>query len=205
MWILWFALAHAAVPTSVRPVAAPDDAPAQFAEWASSRGRAGEALACREVWPDELRVCLTVVEETVRRWVSDRDLAAWGVDLDGLVRTVGERARAPLAHRPRATSIDDMPGTYWLSAEGDGWDAALLLRPEWIVARAGGAPVLVAAPSDGTVLAWRPGDAALDKVMAVGARRMFDAHPAGVTAVVHQWDGEKWSPFGEAVPSGQVP
>src|SRR6188768_2768047 len=96
MWFLLFALAHAAVPTSVRPVAAPDDAPAQFAEWAASRGRAGETLACRDVWANELVVCFTVVEDKVRRWVSDRDLAAWEVDLDGLVRTVADRAKAPL-------------------------------------------------------------------------------------------------------------
>lgn len=200
MWFLTV-IASAAIPLSVRPVAAPDDAPALFAEWASERGRAGEVLACRDVWPDELLVCFTFEQDSVRRWVSDRDLAAWEVDLDGLVRAVADRAKAPLAQRPRATRIDDMAGTYWLSAEGDGWDAALLLRPEWIVARVGGAPVLVAVPVDGTVLAWRPGDAALDKVLAVGARKMFEAQPAGVTAVVHEWDGERWRAFGEAKPS----
>jgi len=205
MWFLLFALAHAAVPTSVRPVAAPDDAAAQFAEWAASRGRGGEALACRDVWANELVVCFTVVEDKVRRWVSDKDLAAWEVDLDGLVRTVVDRAKGPLGGRPRATAIGDMPGTYWLSAEGDGWDAALLLRPEWIVAKVGGGPVLVGAPSDGAVLAWRPGDAAVDKVLAVGVRRMFDASPAGVTAVVHKWDGERWEAFGEAVVAPQEP
>jgi len=206
MWIgLLAPLALGAVPTSVRPVLAPDDAQAQHDAWEESHGHTPQPLACEEVWNKQARVCFTVVDDHTRRWVTEADLASWGVVLDAVVAAVIERARAPLSDRPRPTRIDDMQGTYWVSAEGDGWDAALLLKPEWIAARLGGAPVLVAAPAEGTVLAWRPGDAKLDKVMAVGAKRMYDSQPGSVTPMVYQWDGEHWKAFGQAVPSEPEP
>jgi hypothetical protein len=206
MWTWMLApLALGAVPTSVRPVVAPDDAPAQHEAWEKARGHTPEPLACEVVWKDHARVCFTVVDGEKKRWVTEADLASWGVDLDAVVTAVIDRARAPLSDRPRARKVDEMAGTYWLSAEGDGWDAALLREPQWIVERVGAAPVLVAAPADGTILAWRPGDAELDKVMAVGARRMFDTQPGSVTPMVFQWDGKSWLAFGQAVAAEPKP
>ncbi len=188
-----------AVPDSVRPIAAPADAPAQHAAWAAESGREVAPLVCRVVWPDAARVCFTVVEAGVRRWVTEGDLAKWEVELDALVALIVTRSAAPTSDRPRATAIADMPGTYWVAADGDGWDAALLLAPARIAARVGGGSVLVAVPASGTLLAWRPGDADLDKVMAVGTRRMYEADISPVTPLVHRWDGEAWTAFGEAL------
>lgn len=197
--LLWWSVAGAEVPESVRPVVAPADAPAQHAEWLAQLERPATPLACRDLWREEALLCFRVVEHGVRRWVTAEDLTGWGVDLDGLAAVVLGRARPHLKGRPRRERVDGMQQTYWVSAEGDGWDAALLLDPDGLARVAGSATVRVAVPLAGAVLAWAPGDAELDKVMAVGAKRMLESQSDPITAVVHEWDGTRWRAFGEAV------
>lgn len=199
--LLWTTWALAAVPDSLRPVVAPADAEAQYDRWADQTGRAPGDLACRELWPDEALICFQVTRGDTRRWVTEADLARWELDVEALERAVLARGRSVLAERPARRQVEGMQGTYWSSAEGDGWDALGLLDPERLAERMGGAPILVAAPVQDALLAWRPGDADLDKVMSVGARRMYEEQPGGVTPVVHRWTGEAWEAFGEAVPA----
>lgn len=189
------------VPDTVRPIVAPIDVQAQYAEWSGAAGQVPRELVCLPLWPEQALLCFQVTEGNTRRWVHTGDLEAWKVDAEGLRTLVEERSRAALATSPRRTRVPDMDAWYWVSAEGDGWAAAGLLHPEMLAERMGGAPILVSAPVVGALIAWHPGDAELDKVMAVGIRKMFEREPSPVTPVVHQWTGDRWVPFGEAVPS----
>lgn len=201
MVLLLSMLALGAPPDSVRPTVAPVDAPSQYAAWLAEQGLPGSELACEPLWPEHALLCFKVVDAGRRRWVTSADLAAWGTTLAELRARLTARARPVLATQPRRLPVSDMQGaSYWLAAEGDGWAAAGLLNPDLLARRVGGAPILVATPTDSVLLAWRPGSAELDKVMAVGVRKMFDEEPGSVTPMVHRWDGEKWTPFGQAVP-----
>jgi hypothetical protein len=191
------------IPDTVRPVVAPTDAQTQYAEWADKGGLSASELACLPLWPDQALICFQVTEGNTRRWVHSGDLEQWKVDAEGLLAVVRERSRTALEHSPQRTPVPDMDAWYWVSAEGDGWAASGLLHPEVLAARMGGAPILVSAPVVGALIAWHPGDAELDKVMAVGIRKMFEREPSPVTPVVHQWTGDRWVPFGEAVPSSE--
>jgi len=191
------------IPDTVRPVVAPMDAQDQYAEWSNQAGHAARELACVSLWPDQALICFQVTEGSTRRWVHTGDLEQWKVDAEGLVTVVRERSRTALGHSPLRTRVPDMDAWYWVSAEGDGWAAAGLLNPKILAERMGGAPILASAPVVGALIAWHPGDAELDKVMAVGIRKMFEREPSPVTPVVHQWTGDRWVPFGEAVPSSE--
>jgi hypothetical protein len=189
---------EAAVPDGVIPVLARADTPAQWAETHT------DALACDPVWPQEVLVCFRVQEGKKRRFVTAADLARWGVDSVGLRAVVTERARARLATQPVRRTVDGTEKVYFVAAEGDGWSAATVLAPEVVGARLGG-PFLLAAPTDQTVLVWLPGDKDLDKIMAVGAKEMFEGADWPVSPVVHQWDGRRFSSFVEAVPAPTPP
>ncbi len=196
---VFVAVAVAAVPAGVFPVLAQVDAPTQWVE-------AGhvDALACDPVWPDEVLVCFRVQEGKKRRFVTAADLTRWGVDVPGLRSVVTERAGAVLATQPLRKTVEGTEQVYYAAAEGDGWSAATLLAPNVVGARLG-APFLVVAPADGVVLVWLPGDKDLDKILAVGAKEMFTAAAWPVSAVVHQWDGQHFTSFVEAVPSPAPP
>lgn len=198
--VVWLtvAMALAAVPAEVTPVLAPADAPAQFAEHV---GGPSPSLACDPLWSDAL-VCFKVREGKKRRWVTSADLAKWKVDAPALRATLAERAIAKLADQPKPVPVEGMPGAqYWVAAEGDGWAAAGVLQPSLLAERLGGAPILVAVPVDGVLIAWKIGDRELDRIVAVGVKEMYDAGDGPVTPIVHQWTGARWAPYAEAVPS----
>jgi hypothetical protein len=201
MLVAW---AVAAVPDGVTPVLAPGDAPQQYADWLQETGAPPVRLACDALWAEAL-VCFKVVDGSRRRWVTEADAKNWGVDVPGLRRVVTDRARQKLAQAPKVMTVEGMPKSkYWLSAEGDGWAAAGVLAPDTLASRIGGAPLLVATPVDGVLLVWKPGDADLDRVLAVGAKEMHDASDSPVTPVVHGWDGTRWFSVVEAVPTAPV-
>lgn len=195
MLFLFVLVARAAAPDAVFPVLAPFDAPAQWAE-------AGHPspLACDVLWPRETLVCFRVQEGNKRRFVTEADLAQWAVDVVALRAAVTQRAREKLVDQPKSATIEGTQKTYWTSAEGDGWSAAGVLAPELVAMRLGG-PFMVAVPTDRVLLAWRPGDPDLDKIMAVGVKEMFEAADWPVTAVVHRWDGARFTAYVEAVPA----
>ena len=96
-----------------------------------------------------------------------------------------------------------MPGAvFWVSQVGDGRDVAGLLYPERLREIAGTTPV-IGVPAVGTFLMWIPGDADIDKVMAVGVRRIFEAAEHPVSDKVYRWHNGAWLVWGEvAVPDG---
>ena len=185
--------ALAAIPEGVTPVAAPPDAPAQYAAWAAKAARPG-TLACDSLWPDQVLLCFRVAEDGKRRWVTDADLTAWNTDLPGLRTEIAGRGLARLASAEQRP-VDGMPADFWTVRDGDGWAVAGLLHPKRLIELAGG-PVLAGMPTDGILVWWRAGDADLDRIMAVAITEMAAAD--GLSTVVHRWDGRGWRAFGEA-------
>ena len=192
--------ARAATPPDLRPAVEPADFPALYAEHAAAQGRTGAAAeaVCRP-FAEGIGLCFTLHDGAVRRYVTRADLAAWGMDLAAVAAVAVAAAAAAIGDaRPVAQSIEGVAGTWWLGAEGDGLDAALLLYPDRLAARCGAAPV-GASPEAGVLMAWVPGSAELDKVMAVGVRRMHDAADHPVSPRIYRWNGEKWVVWGQAV------
>lgn len=198
MW-LWLWTAFAGVPDDVRPVAAPVDAPAQYASWLKETGQPAAELACDVLWADHALLCFRTKDRGAMRWVTGDDLKRWKVTVASLRAEMTTRSALVLTEQPVRSTIADVAGHYWLAAEGDGWSVAGVLNPDLLGARVG-TPLVAALPTGDTLLAWNPGDAELDKVMSVGVRKMYDERAGSVTPMVHRWDGTAWVPFGVAVP-----
>jgi len=199
MILLFAALALAAPPEGLRPGLSPWDAPEQFAQWMKSQGAAGASLACTDPWPEHAKLCFRLWEKEKRRYVTQADAATWGSDAAGLQAAVLERSRGKIAGMLERTPVEGLPAHYWIARDGDGWQASGILHPDELADAIGGVPILVAAPADGVLLAWRPGVEGVDKAMAVGVREMHDQLDGSITPVIHRWDGTAWAVWGKAV------
>jgi len=180
--------------------AEPGDVQFAFAEAAAAEGTTGPSatIVCDRL-AERLSLCFTYDVGETRRYVTEAELATWGIGVEEVRRRAGARAGAALGPgRPASTPIEGGLA-YLVSAEGDGLDAAGLASPGRLAELAGG-PVLVAAPQRHTLLAWRSDGGELDTIMAVGVRRMHDAAPHPVSPLVYQHDGEVWRVWGEARP-----
>lgn len=167
----------------------------------AGRAEAEARLACRPT-AEGLSLCFTVTEQGGRRYLTEADLAGWGLSLEEVEAAVDARARAALdAGRPERAAVTDMDATYCLGMEGDGLDLAGWLHPDRLAQRCG-PDLRVAVPARDVLLAWAGGDADLDLVMAVGAARLHEASDAPVSATVYTWDpGEaRWVAWGRARP-----
>jgi hypothetical protein len=60
---------------------------------------------------------------------------------------------------------------------------------------------VLAIPARDAVLAWSLGDAELDKIMAVGVRKLFEASAFPVSRKILAWDGHRWVVRGEVKPA----
>lgn len=190
--------ALAAVPDSVRPIAAPRHAPEEFARWTSDKG-APDALVCEEL-VEEVLLCFTVVEGSKIRWVGRGDLASWGVDQPQFLERLRTRAAAHVA-----VELQTQPDlSYWVNASPERWSLAGLLRPDLLAAATTKGDFHAAVPLENTLLVWAPGDDELDQIMAVGAAEMTRKENGAVSSVVLGWDGERWSVYGQAI-AGEPP
>jgi hypothetical protein len=61
--------------------------------------------------------------------------------------------------------------------------------------------VVVAWPVPGVVIAWVPGNPALDKVLSIGVTRMVEESNHPISAKLYKLDKGEWSVWGEARPS----
>lgn len=163
------------------------------------RGALLSGYICTEL-SEGLNLCTACGSRPVRV----TEPAEWGLDLEALSAAVSDRALAVLAAgRPARQEIADMPGAaYWVSQVGDGYDAAGLLHPERLSEIAGTTPV-VGVPAVGTFLMWIPGDAEIDKIMAVGIRRIFESAEYPVSDKVYRWHNGAWRVWGEVVAPGE--
>lgn len=195
MLLLLGLVALAEVPTTVRPIAAPQDAPQQYADWARSAGKGG-ALVC-EALVEEVLLCFQVDDAGKRRWVSTDQLAGWEVDQAGFMAVMRERAGEQVKVEKQAMDAH----TYWVGDAEAGWEMAGLLRPDRLAEVTSGGLLHVVAPLERTLIAWTPGSAVFDQIMAVGALEMTQTQNGAVSPAVLSYRDEKWSVFGVAVPS----
>ncbi len=201
-WVLPFVLlCHAGSPflERVRPVAAPWDVVDQYTEWSEKAGQEG-TIQCDEIWPDQVRLCFRIWEGKSRRWMVESETATAGIrpeDLRGHVLGQGTRILTALEE----VHVDGMPHTYWQLRDGDGWAVLGALQPAEVARRMGAREAIhMALPAQGVLVAWAAGTPELDHVMAVGVREMYEQMSDVVSPVIHTWDGESWSAFGEAKP-----
>ncbi|MCB9678396.1 MAG: hypothetical protein H6737_25055 [Alphaproteobacteria bacterium] len=191
-------LALAAIPEGLRPAPAPADAPEAFAKAFPKR----PGLACATLLPEHALLCFRVWEEGKRRWVTEADLTTWGTTIEGLRVHVAAKAVEVLKTEPTPQAIVDMPAGYHELRDGDGWAVAPLLQAEALAQKLHGEGTRVALPRSTVFLAWKPGDAELDRVMAVAVREMYDQADDAVTPMVHVLEGGRFVPFAQAKPTG---
>ena len=187
------------VSADLRPVVVRDEAPARYRAWRAREGMAPAELSCLPAGPRGLLVCFRLWEHGERRWVHRADLVAWGATVEQVRDAVERRAQRVVAGA-RLVAVDGLPHRYLQIADGDGWAAAGVLLPGALAERLGGGPVRVAVPAQGVLVAYRAAGVDLDRVMAVGVREIYAEQPQAVSPTVHEWTGEAWRTFGEAVP-----
>lgn len=171
----------------------PADVADQYRAFALSKGRKGDAteLVCRP-FAEAVVLCFSMDEGKKRVYAT----RAGGLDAAALEAQARGAATEALACLSPVTP-EGLTRSYLACTRGDGRDHVPLLYPELLAAKAGGGFV-VAAPARGVLLVWTPGDAEFDKVMAVGARRMFESLPDPVSPLVYRWDVDHWATWGQA-------
>lgn len=189
-------LGQASAPTLVASVET-RDIHELFREYAQDQGWSGPQakLAC-EVLAGPLTLCLKVEEEGKRRYVTQGDLSAWRLDLDQAQAKAGERVLAS-----PWTRVEIEGGGHYLQAKtAPGHEGTVFLHPEWLEDL--GASPRIAAPARGVVLAWGAGDADLDRIMAVGVRKMADELPESLSPMALSWNGQAYVVWGQAKAKG---
>ena len=192
-------VAAAAPPAGLRWTIEPPAVEEAFAAEVRAGGTVGAAAvaACVPVGQELLGCAWLPVDGGGWRLASMVDVMGWGTGLKDALQAARPATRAAWAARPpERAEVDGGGGAYLLRAVGDGHDALGLLIPEVIEAAVGG-PAVVAVPRAGVLLAWRPGDADLDKILAVGVRRIADEAPAVISSRIYRWDGSRWLIWGE--------
>lgn len=188
----------------LHPVAAPADAASRYREAALRAGLSGAAAEpiCR-LLAEQLSVCVVKGEGGSLDYATLADAASWGMDAEAVYEAARAFAAAGITEGRPALAAVEGGGRYWVSAEADGLDAAGLLYPDRLGALAG-AEVVVAAPVQGALLLWVPGDAELDKIMAVAVRRMYEDSAQRVSPLVYRWKDGRWAVWGAAVKQGSL-
>jgi hypothetical protein len=190
---LVFAVLSAQAAVRVDPGAEPSDVEAQYREFAASKGRSGDRaeLVCRP-FAEGVDLCFTHLNGGTRLYYTKAD----GKDAAALEASGRGDATAALAGL-EATAVEGFTRKYWLRALGDGRDHVPALFPEALQEKVG-KDVVIAVPARGVFVAWEPGDADFDKVVAVGVRRMFETLPDPVSPLIYAWNGTSWSTWGQA-------
>jgi len=198
--LLALGLAQATDTRDLGLVAEPKNVVAQFRAAAKDAGQSGPDadLDCRPAF-DDLLFCLTKRHGDEWRYATQADLAVWKLTSEQAhIEAVGSLHVVDLGARLQVQTVSGMPGQYRFSNADDGRDVAPLLKPDALAALMGGAPV-VAVPAQGAVVVWKPGDAALDKVLAVGVRKIFDQASHPISPRIYRWNDGEWTVWGEAV------
>ena len=191
--------AQVAIP-AVFVTAEPADVDVLYRFAAETAGLDGPALtpACR-AWSAFFAMCFMVEEDGARRLIHQGDLEEWQVDdaeLEELARSQGLSLLSTFSgHQVGIADLKD--DAYWLFEGENGLASTALLYPEWMVDRVGEGMVL-AIPSRGRVVAWVPGDEEVDRVIAIGIRRLYEQAQIPVSSVIVRWNGQAWVRWGEA-------
>jgi hypothetical protein len=167
---------------------------------AAAKGRSGDAtkLDCRPAF-DDLLFCLTKLEGDRWRYSTVADLQAWGLSsAQAHTQAAAYLRKLPLDSRLKKQTVQGVAGAYFSGRADDGRDVAPLLTPDALQTFLGGS-VVVALPAQGAVIAWVAGRPELDKVMAVGVRKIYDQASHPITPRIYRWGKEGWEVWGEAV------
>jgi hypothetical protein len=203
MLLAFLAQALAAVPP-LYPQPEPADIATAFEEYAKGQGKSGAAtrIRCRPL-AEGIVLFFRFLDEGRLKYVTQSEVVAWRADDATLVAAATAHAATIDDARFERTPVDGTPGAaYWVSRKGDGLDGAAFLDPRRLERVAGG-PVVVAMPAAGTLLFWRPDGGELDRIVAVGVRRMADASDHPISDRVYRWDGTVWRVWGQAVPKDE--
>lgn len=185
-----------AAPPALRPAAAPWDVQDRWARHQMASGVPRDPLVCRPLVPEHAQVCLRRVEGEGLAWVTKTDLEAWGLASEKAFAALEPGATRALLEAD-TVPVAGMDASYLRLVSGEGWAAALPLMATQLRERLG-PDLRVAIPAGTVALAWRAGDAELDKVMAVGVVELADEQPGEVSRTVFRLDGEVLVPFAEA-------
>jgi hypothetical protein len=201
MLLVLLAVAHAAIP----PLYAqpePTDIATAFEDYAKGQGKSGPATQIRcAPLVEGVVLCFRYVHDGHLTYVTQSEAVAWHADDPALVAAATAQAATLDDARFERMPVADMPGAvYWVSRKGDGLDGAAFLDPRRLDRVAGG-PAVVAMPAAGTLLFWRPDGGDLDRIVAVGVRRMADASDHPISDRIFRWDGTVWRVWGETVPN----
>jgi hypothetical protein len=200
MLLLLLTVARAAIPP-LYPQPEPADIAVAFEEYAKGQGKSGPATRIRcAPLAEGVVLCFRYVHEGRLTYVTQSEVVTWHADEPALIAAATAQATAIDDARFERTPVADTPGAvYWVSRKGDGLDGAAFLDPRRLERVAGG-PVVVAMPAAGTLLFWRPDGGELDRIVAIGVRRMADASDHPISDRVYRWDGTAWRVWGKAVP-----
>jgi len=192
IWLL-ASLAWGGPTGTLLPTAGPPELTELWRESAREEGlgKSDAELACRTLAEDVL-LCFRVEEGKRRRWVTQGDLVDWGLSLP----QVEAKAREALTKNPlRRQQVHGGSRHYFVVDSLPGRESLILLHPEWLV-EVGRNPV-IAIPARDAVLAWNLGDDELDKIMAVGIRKLHETSDVPVSRKIMAWDGAAWVVRGE--------
>ncbi|MFT5583753.1 MAG: hypothetical protein ACI9VR_001334 [Cognaticolwellia sp.] len=168
-----------------------------FGEYARDQGWSGaeSKLACK-VLAGPLTLCLKAEDQGKRRYVTQADLETWQLDE---VQAHAQAAKI-LEQSPWVVVQIEGGGHYFQAKTAPGHESTVFLHPEWLVDL--GETPRIAAPARGVVVAWPDGDEELDRIMAVGVRKMSDELPERLSPMVLSWNGQAWVAWGQAKTKG---
>jgi hypothetical protein len=171
----------------------PADVQGQYRAFAEKKGRKGAEteLVCRP-FAEAIVLCFSSSDGKKRVYAT----AAGGKDAATLEAESRGTAEAALACL-EPVQIEGLTRRYLACSRGDGRDHVPMLFPQELAEKLGGVAV-VAVPARGVLVAWSPGDLDVDKAVAVGVRRMYEALPDPVSPLVYRWNGTSWVTWGEA-------
>ena len=166
------------------------------AERLRAQGKTGTAaeLACEDLVLNELYLCFRHVQGDRAPYVTQAELAAWGASTADL----RARSAALLTSNPLQLRKIEGGGQYFEVVCPPGREAVVLLHPEWLTT-VGPVP-LVTSPVQGVVLVWDAMDPEVNKIVAVGARKMFEGYPGAISPLVYRWNGAGFVAWGDARP-----
>ncbi|MEO0606429.1 MAG: hypothetical protein AAF211_33690 [Myxococcota bacterium] len=208
-WLLTLTPALATPPVGhLRPVAATPSLIARFVRHQTELGRPEAFPVCRPLPVPELKLCFRVWEGDRRRWVTELDRLRWGVTAEILQSRI-ESNCVESVKRAVVRTVQGGTSRYLALTDGDGWAVMGLLCPKALAARlrtlSPATSFKAALPTEHVLLAWSDGNPELDRILAVGVREIHQTEPDPLTPQVLSFDGERWHPYGRAVPVAAHP
>jgi len=154
-------------------------------------------VACRDL-DEDLVLCLRNEDSDSRWWLSVGEMTDMGLSFDSAAGSIAARAQEVLLNK---RVVHEGTGEFWIASQGGVGAEALLFSPH-LLSVVGDRPA-IAVPERGVVIAWNRGDSDLDRIMAVGVRRMFEASANPVTSKILALVDSEWRVWLQAVENSE--